>query len=63
MEINYPDLVGLTVGAACRRINNEGFDYRIVREDGEHFIVTEDYRTDRINLEVDQHKVTKAYVG
>lgn len=37
--------------------------YRITRRDDEHYIVTYDFRFDRINLEIDEGIVTKADVG
>ncbi|KAG1649998.1 hypothetical protein GQR58_028485 [Nymphon striatum] len=42
---------------------NNGFDVRILRVDDISYPGTTDYRSDRINFEVDLGKVTKAYVG
>lgn len=36
---------------------------RFVRKDRDHLIVTQDLRSDRINLEVDNGIITKAYIG
>jgi len=36
---------------------------RTVSIDGQHAVVTRDHRTDRVNLEVERGRVTKAYLG
>lgn len=37
--------------------------YRIVKRDGESYIITMDYSTSRINMEIENGIVTNAYVG
>jgi hypothetical protein len=56
-------VVGLSEADAIARIEAEGFEHRIVRRDGEWFAVTDDWRTDRINLEVEGGTVVVADVG
>lgn len=40
-----------------------GFRVRTVRQDENYFVVTHDLRFDRLNLEVDNGIITKAYIG
>lgn len=56
-------LEGLTEAEAKAKIEAAGLVARITRKDGELYIVTRDYRLDRINLEIVKEKVTKAYTG
>ena len=44
-------------------ISSEQLTARVVRRDAENFAVTLDYRLDRINLEIDNGIVTKAFIG
>lgn len=46
-----PDFVGLTEGEANDLAEERGLQVREVGRDGECFVVTEDFRTDRVNLE------------
>ena len=45
-------VLGMTKAAAVSLIEAEGRTSRIASEDGEFFALTEDYRDDRINLEI-----------
>jgi hypothetical protein len=45
-------IVGMTKDAAISFIEAEGRSWRIASEDGESFALTEDYRDDRINLDL-----------
>lgn len=56
-------LIGLEESAALLIIEQAGHESRIVQRDGEDFVVTLDYRYDRINLEVNAGIVTKATLG
>lgn len=58
------DFVGMMEDDATVEAYNEGFDVvRITRRDGQSFVVTRDYRTDRINFNVEQNVVVAASVG
>jgi hypothetical protein len=37
--------------------------FRIVREDSKGYMITDDYRPNRINIEIDKGKVTKTTWG
>ena len=44
--------VGMTKQAAVDFLESEGRTVRIASEDGEYFALTEDYRDDRVNLDL-----------
>lgn len=56
-------VVGMDKSQAVQFIKESGFSARIIREDGESFIVTKDYRLDRMNLEIKDGKVLGLYCG
>lgn len=60
---NESDYLGHTPEWAGAIAYNQGFEVRIVRIDDEDFPGTADYRTDRVNFEIDDNEVTKATVG
>lgn len=45
-------VMGMTKDAAISYIEAEGRSWRVASEDGEFFALTEDYRDDRINLDL-----------
>ena len=45
-------VVGMTKEAAVNFLESEGRTVRIASEDGEYFALTEDYRDDRVNLDL-----------
>lgn len=56
-------LVGLTKAQAEDAAAEAGYTVRVTMEDGQMFPMTMDYRTDRINIEVENGVVTRAFVG
>lgn len=56
-------LVGLTKEEAEEAAAEAGYTVRVTSEDGQMFPMTMDYRTDRINIEVENGVVTRAFVG
>jgi hypothetical protein len=56
-------LIGMTENGAIAAIAAEGLIARVVARDGEYFMVTEDYSVSRINLEIENDRVTRATVG
>ena len=60
------EVIGMSEAEAIETIagiSSESLTPRIVRRDDESFIVTMDYRLDRINLEIDNGIVTQASIG
>ena len=55
--------VGLTKKEAIAKAEASDTPWRILREDKETFMVTQDYNPARINFEIDNGKVTKATTG
>lgn len=55
------NLVGLTLKSAKENLKDR--DYRIVRIDGVGMMITCDFRTDRVNLEVENNIIVKTYNG
>lgn len=58
-----PGFVGLTVDEAEAEAADRGWTVRVVAEDGERFIVTEDHDTNRVNLVVEDGTVTAGARG
>jgi hypothetical protein len=56
-------VVGAAEDAAVAAAEAAGFAVRVVERDGEVYATTQDYRTDRLNLVVDDGVVTAAAVG
>jgi hypothetical protein len=56
-------VVGKTVDEAKQLCEQAGFQLRLTMEDGKAYICTRDYRTDRVNVHVENGKVTKATIG
>lgn len=56
-------LVGLSEEAAQTKAAASGYEVRIAMVDGEPRALTMDYRTDRINLELEDGVVVRAAVG
>jgi hypothetical protein len=55
--------VGLTKQAAIAKAEGDGRQWRLGREDGESFMLTQDYNAERVTFELDDGKVTKASFG
>ena len=60
------EVIGMSEAEAIETIagiSSEALMSRIVRRDEESFMITMDYRLDRINLQIDNGIVTTTYVG
>lgn len=57
------DYVGQILGAAQNIASANGLTARVVRIDDAWLIVTQDFRTDRVNFELDNGIVTVAKIG
>lgn len=56
-------LVSLTEDEAVQKIKDAGMKCRLRSKNGNNFIVTMDYRLDRVNLWIDAGIVTKVSLG
>jgi heat shock protein HslJ len=56
-------LVGMPIEEAESAVEDAGFELRVLTVDGEGGPATSDFRSDRINVDVEDGEVTKATVG
>ena len=56
-------LVGLSEEEATKVATGNGWTVRVAERDGESFMLTTDYRTDRVNLTVKKGRVTAVTIG
>lgn len=56
-------MLGKTLEEATKLSKSNGFSLRVTREDDNLYIVTQELRPDRINLEIDNEKITSAKIG
>lgn len=63
MVIAVKDLVGMKEAKAIQTLGDLGVKIRIVHRDGVNYVVTADFKTDRVNLSIVNGKVSKADVG
>lgn len=54
----YQELIGLTLQEAHQVLRARDMTLRVTQQDGVHGFVTEDYRTDRVNVSVTQGRVS-----
>lgn len=59
-KIDPNEFIGLTLEEAEKKLGKKA---RVTREDNESFMVTMDMRADRLNVRLDNGKVTSAYYG
>ena len=60
---NINEIIGKTEKEAEEIAKEEGMHLRLMRKDKKSFCGTCDFRTDRINIEVEEDKISDAYVG
>jgi hypothetical protein len=56
-------LIGLDRETASELCKENDYQVRIVREDSINYVITMDFRFDRINLEIDNGVITKCDIG
>lgn len=62
-NFNAADYLGRTPASAEALATSRGLVLRVVRIDDQVFPGTDDYRLDRVNVEIDANLVTEAYLG
>lgn len=63
MSNNVEKYIGLKFAYATSLAKKEGFTVRLVQQDGVTFIVTRDYKLDRINFSIKDDEVINATIG
>lgn len=61
--ISKEEYIGKTLEEAKKYAEDGGFIIRIVEENGKSFILTMDFRTDRLNFRIKDGYVTDVYGG
>ncbi len=56
-------LIGKTEKEGIEIAKSHGYTVRLIKKDGESFVVTMDFRFDRINIEVENDIITKCNLG
>lgn len=56
-------LIGLGFDEATKLVNASGFSWRVVSTNGKPLVLLNDYRGDRMNLEVENGTITKVTIG
>lgn len=59
IRVSTPNLVGMTVSDARNVLKQRGLALRVTVEDGSPYMLTMDYRRDRVNVEVKDGKVVR----
>lgn len=54
--------IGLTLEKATELAEKENLRWRVVKENGERFFLTQDMSSNRVNFEVEDNIVTKAEI-
>ena len=62
-KVLIESLIGKSLEEAIDIASSNGYETRILREDSENYYGTFDLNFWRINLEIDNKKVTKASIG
>jgi len=60
---DFEFLLGQTEAMVEMTLKNNKMSYRVVKKDGQAFIVTDDFIPERCNLEFEEGKLTKIYGG
>ena len=63
MKFDPSRLIGLMEQEVAYLTKAYGLSYRVTKKDGKAFIITRDYKTDRVNLEFENGKVIRATIG
>lgn len=61
--VHIGEVIGKGEKEAVSFLNGNGFSTRITCRDGNYFICTRDFRTDRINLTIEDGKVKEIKIG
>jgi len=62
-QINLENLLGFSESSAKKMVESYGLKYRVTKVDLTQVPVTRDVKADRVNVELENGKVSRAYVG
>lgn len=62
-SMKHPHIIGFTEAEAKVAVETAGLVMRISSRDGNHLVLTRDYRTDRLNVDLVDGKVKRAWIG
>jgi hypothetical protein len=57
------DYIGLLKKEAFLKAKNEGFIFRVMKEDDISFFGTTDFKLNRLNFEIKKDKIVDCYIG
>ncbi len=57
------DFIGKTELEAIHLCVDNGLAFRVESEDGEKFMLTADFRTDRVNVQIERGVIVKSRIG
>lgn len=57
--INPDETIGMTVERAAEWFEQYGYSMRITRKNGKRVITSNDFRTDRINVAIENNKIVE----
>lgn len=57
------NLIGKCIEEVRNELKDSDISFRIVRNDDKFYMITCDFRFDRINIEIDDNKITKVDIG
>ena len=61
--LNVESLRGLPEATAISKIQSAGFRSRVISRDGKYIVTTKDFRVDRVNLQINNGRVTQVSLG
>jgi hypothetical protein len=62
-DVLLESIIGKSLEEGIELTKSNGFSTRVTREDDVEFYVTMDLKFNRINLEIDNEKITSARIG
>jgi hypothetical protein len=61
--ITEKEWIGLTLNEATQRAENIGYTIRVAEENGTSYMLTMDYKSNRLNLRLKDGKIIGLYTG
>lgn len=61
LELEY--LIGKNKLDAQKIVEYYGYSFRIISENGNNYMITCDFRTDRVNVKIENDSIVEVYLG